>query len=314
MFHSEWQNKNNPFTHPYHTMKNFFLFDWFAFLYRAYYAFPEMRNSEWQNINAVYWFLRMLLKRLNKKPEYIAIARDAQQKTFRHELAPDYKATRKKMDDDFKSQIPIIQDIVKELWIISRIAPWFEADDVIASFVNQYKSDSDLSMYIYSADKDLKQLLTDWVFIVDPVKDLPYQKKDFLAEFWFEPQYIVDYLALLGDNADNIKWVTWIGEKKAQSLIQHYWTIENIYEHLNELEKAESSILGNQKDDAFFSKKMVQLANVDLSGTKLEDFKYYFDWSKYIDIICDHNWIKWLEKPLTEMKKEFEKPQQLGLF
>jgi DNA polymerase-1 len=67
---------------------------------------------------------------------------------------------------------------------------------VIATLVKQYK-DSDLSLYIYSADKDLKQLLDDGIFIVDPVKDLPYQKKDFLAEFGFDPQYIVDYLALL---------------------------------------------------------------------------------------------------------------------
>jgi len=295
-------------------MKNFFLFDWFAFLYRAYYAFPEMINSEWQNINAVYWFLRMILKRLSKKPEYITIARDAPQKTFRHELAPEYKATRKKMDDDFISQIPIIQKIIQELWITSQIAPWYEADDVIASFVKQYQSDWDLSIYIYSADKDLKQLLSDWVFIVDPVKDLPYQKKDFLSEFWFEPQYIVDYLALLGDSADNIKWVTWIGEKKAQSLVQHYGTIENIYNNLNEIEKSVSSVLESQKDNAFFSKKMIQLANIDLSQTKLDDFKFNFDWSKYIDIICNQNWIRWLEKPLIEMKKEFEKPQQLGLF
>ncbi len=295
-------------------MKNFFLFDWFAFLYRAYYAFPEMINSEWQNINAVYWFLRMILKRLSKKPEYITIARDAPQKTFRHELAPEYKATRKKMDHDFISQIPIIQKIIQELWITSQIAPWYEADDVIASFVKQYQSDWDLSMYIYSADKDLKQLLSDWVFIVDPVKDLPYQKKDFLSEFWFEPQYIVDYLALLGDSADNIKWVTWIGEKKAQSLVQHYGTIENIYNNLNEIEKSVSSVLESQKDNAFFSKKMIQLANIDLSQTKLDDFKFNFDWSKYIDIICNQNWIRWLEKPLIEMKKEFEKPQQLGLF
>ena len=293
-------------------MKSFFLFDWFAFLYRAYYAFPEIKNSEWQNINAVYWFLRMLIKRLNKKPDYITIARDAPQKTFRHELAPDYKATRKKMDEDFILQIPIIQNIIKDLWIISQIVPWFEADDIIASFVNHYKN-PDLSMYIYSADKDLKQLLTNWVFIVDPIKDTPYQKKDFLSEFWFEPQYIVDYLALLWDNADNIKWVTWIGEKKAQSLIQ-YWTIENIYEHISELDNTESKILNDQKENAFFSKKMIQLANIDLSEPKLEDFKFNFNWSEYIKIICNKHWIKWLEKPLIEMKKQFEKPQQLGLF
>lgn len=295
-------------------MKNFFLFDWFAFLFRAYYAFPEMKNSEWQNMNAVYWFLRMLLKRLSKKPEYLAIAWDAPQKTFRHELAPDYKANRKKMEDDFTSQIPLIQNIISDLWIYSQICPWFEADDILASFTWKYQNSSDLSMYLYSADKDLKQLLTDWVFIVDPIKDLPYQKKDFLAEFWFEPQFIVDYLSLLWDAADNVKWVTWIWEKKALSLIQHYWTLENIYNHLNELEKSESSILESHKDDAFFSKKMIQLANANLNSNNLEDFKFTFDWNKYIEIICKKYWLKSLEKVLLEMKKEFEKPQQLGLF
>lgn len=295
-------------------MKNFFLFDWFAFLFRAYYAFPEMKNSEWQNMNAVYWFLRMLLKRLSKKPEYLAIAWDAPQKTFRHELAPDYKANRKKMEDDFTSQIPLIQNIISDLWIYSQICPWFEADDILASFTWKYQNSSDLSMYLYSADKDLKQLLTDWVFIVDPVKDLPYQKKDFLAEFWFEPQFIVDYLSLLWDAADNVKWVTWIWEKKALSLIQHYWTLENIYNHLNELEKSESSILEFHKDDAFFSKKMIQLANANLNSNNLEDFKFTFDWNKYIEIICKKYWLKSLEKVLLEMKKEFERPQQLGLF
>ncbi len=295
-------------------MQNFFLFDWFAFLFRAYYAFPEMKNNEWKNINAVYGFLRMLLKRVSKKPNYLAIARDAPQKTFRHELAPDYKANRKKMEDDFTSQIPLIQNIISDLWIYSQICPWFEADDILASFTWKYQNSSDLSMYLYSADKDLKQLLTDWVFIVDPVKDLPYQKKDFLAEFWFEPKFIVDYLALLWDAADNVKWVTGIWEKKALSLIQHYWTIENIYDHLNELDKSEAYILESHKDDAFFSKKMIQLANTNLNSNNLEDFKFNFNWNKYIDIICKKYWLQSLEKVLLEMKKDFEKPQQLWLF
>ena len=294
-------------------MNNFFLFDWFAFLYRAYYAFPEIRNQEWKNINAVYGFLRMLLKRLNKKPNFLVVAWDAPAKTFRHELAPDYKATRKKMDEDFTSQIPLIQEIIWKLWIQSYIAPGFEADDVLASFVWNYQSTENLSLYIYSADKDLKQLLTDWVFIVDPVKDLPYQKKDFLAEFWFEPKFIVDYLSLLWDAADNIKWVTWIWEKKAQTLVQHFWSIENIYNNIENIDQATKNILINQKEDAFFSKKMIQLANVNMSS-KLDDFTFNFDWNKYIDIICREYWIYSLGKPLLEMKKEFEKPQQLGLF
>lgn len=295
-------------------MQKLFLFDWFAFLYRAYYAFPEMKNFDWQNMNAVYGFLRMILKRLSKKPEFCAIARDAPQKTFRHELAPDYKATRKKMEADFTSQIPIIQKIISDLWISSQIAPWFEADDVLWSLANKFKESQDLEIYLYSADKDLKQLLTDRVFIVDPVKDLPYLKKDCLAEFWFEPKYIVDYLALLWDAADNVKWVNWIWEKKAQKLVQHYWSIENIYSHLDELDKSESNTLSQWKDDAFFSKKMIQLADVDLSNVKIDNLKFKFEWDKYIDIICKQNWLNSLEKVLLDMKKDFEKPQQLWLF
>jgi DNA polymerase-1 len=164
-------------------MKKFFLMDGFAFLYRAYYAFPEMKNFEGTNMNAVYGFLRMLLKRVAKRPEYLIIAWDSPEKTFRHEQLESYKANRKKMEADFKDQIPLLRQIVEDLQIPSLAVPGYEADDILASLIWKYKSVPDLELYLYSGDKDLKQVLDTNVFIVDPVKDVPYQTQDFIKEF-----------------------------------------------------------------------------------------------------------------------------------
>ena len=104
-------------------MKQFFLIDGFAFLYRAYYAFPEMRNATGMNVNAVYGFLRMMLKRFVKKPDFFVIAWDSQEKTFRHKQHEEYKAHRKKMEADFTDQIPLIHQILEELSLPSLAVP-----------------------------------------------------------------------------------------------------------------------------------------------------------------------------------------------
>lgn len=295
-------------------MKNFFLIDGFAFLYRAYYAFPEMRDMDEQNINAVYWFLRMIMKRIAQKPDYFMIAWDWPIKTFRHEIFSEYKATRKKMENDFKDQIPLIQSIVSELGIPTLMIPWFEADDILASVIWRFYVDENLHFSLFTWDKDLKQLLKPRITIVDPNKDQEYKKADFLREFGFEPEFILDYLALLWDSADNVKWVAGIGEKKALNLIQQYNSIENIYEHIDEIQPSISGILTVWKEDAFASKKLIQLAEIDLSSENLEKFRFSLDYSQWIDILWRKYHFSSLEKLLLNMRKEAEKPQQLGLF
>ncbi|MDR0283256.1 MAG: hypothetical protein LBI53_08490 [Candidatus Peribacteria bacterium] len=135
------------------------------------------------NVNAVYGFLRMMLKRFAKKPDFFVIAWDSQEKTFRHQQHEEYKANRKKMEEDFTHQIPLVLQIIEELRIPSLAIPGYEADDILASLIWKYKREPDLSLYLYSADKDLKQTLDENVFVVDPIKDIPYQKKDFVKEF-----------------------------------------------------------------------------------------------------------------------------------
>ncbi len=104
-------------------MKKVFLLDGSGFMFRAYYAFPQMQNDAGQNINVIYGFLRMLIKILLEKPDYLVIARDAPVKTFRHEQYPEYKANRPKIADDFKEQIPFLQSVINELKIPNILAP-----------------------------------------------------------------------------------------------------------------------------------------------------------------------------------------------
>jgi DNA polymerase-1 len=147
----------------------------------------------------------MLFKVFQEKPDYLVITWDSPVKTLRHEVYAEYKANRKKMDDDFKHQIPLTKAIVQEVGIPNLTVDTYEADDIIATLVKAHKNIPDLVIDIYSSDKDLKQLLDVNVFEVDPIKAIRVDTKNFLQEFLFEPIYILDYLALVGDSADNIK-------------------------------------------------------------------------------------------------------------
>jgi len=147
----------------------------------------------------------MLLKIFQEKPDYLVITWDSPVRTIRHEMYEDYKATRKKKEDDFKQQIPLTKDIVEELGIPNLAAPGYEADDIIATFARKYQQNPDLKIDIYSADKDLKQLLAPNVFTIDPMREILTDTDAFVKEFNFQPEHILDYLSLVGDSSDNIK-------------------------------------------------------------------------------------------------------------
>ncbi len=296
-------------------MKKFYLIDWSWFLYRAYYAFPEMPDQDGHNINTVYWFFRMLIKIFHEKPDYFVIARDAPTKTHRHEYYPEYKANRVKAPDDFKLQIPIVQDITKNLWIPNLVMPWFEADDIIASLTKFFQKEDWIICNIFSADKDLKQLLCENVIFTDPSKQATYKTTDFIQEFGFEPQYILDYLALIWDNADNIKWVPWIWPKWASLLVQKYNTIENIYSNLDEIWWSTKEKLIKWVDFATNAKKLISLEyapQVELFS--IDDFKLDIDFYNYQKVLIQENHFNSMEKALIDLKNLYQKPQQSSLF
>lgn len=296
-------------------MKKFYLIDWSWFLYRAYYAFPDMPDKDWHNINTVYWFFRMILKLFNDRPDYFIIARDAPTKTHRHEVYPEYKANRVKAPDDFKIQIPIVQEITTKLWIPNLVMPWFEADDIIASMVQRFKWEQDIVCNVFSADKDLKQLLDKNVIFTDPSKWITYKTNDFIQEFWFEPQYILDYLSLIWDSADNIKWVPWIWPKWASELIKQYKTIENIYENIDSIKWANKQKLIEWKEYAESAKRLIKLEyNQEVNNFELKDYKLELDFNNYNKVLInDYNFIS-MEKILIELKNKYFMPQQSSLF
>lgn len=296
-------------------MKKFYLIDWSGFLYRAYYAFPEMPDKDGHNINTVYGFFRMLIKIFHDKPDYFLIARDAPTKTHRHEKYPEYKANRAKASDDFKRQIPIVQDITKQLKIPNLVMPGYEADDIIASMVQKFSDNTDIICNIFSADKDLKQLLSENVIFTDPSKWITYKTNDFIWEYWFEPKYILDYLSLIGDNADNIKWVPWIWPKWASTLIQKFSTIENIYDHITEISASTRSKLEEWKTYAENAKKLISLEYIpQIDLFSLDDYCLDIDFVNYQRILIEKFNFVSMEKSLSELKNDLQRPQQNSLF
>ncbi len=289
----------------------FYIVDASGFLFRAYFAYPEMIDKTGNNVNAVYWFFRILLKLIEEKPDYLVLTRDLPVQTERSKIDTTYKANRPAIPDDFKKQIPIIKNIVEKLWIPNIWEPWYEADDIIATLVKKINSDN---ITIISSDKDLSQLLTDWVVIYDPSKKYTITKEDFQKKYGFEPKYMLDYLSLTWDSADNIKWVPWIWPKIAISLIQKYKTIENIYLNIDNLTESIKNKLIQWKESAKFSKTLITLLDVPNFNYKLEDLKLNIDFQLYTKILVrDFNFSS-IKKVLDDIQKKYSQPTQSSLF
>jgi len=257
----------------------------------------------------------MMMKIFQEKPDYLVITWDSPVKTLRHEAYPEYKANRKKMDDDFKNQIPRTKTIVDQLWIPSLIVPTYEADDIIYTLAKKYGADKHMMIDIYSWDKDLKQLLDTNIFCVDSMKNIKTTTELFIKEYWFDPEYILDYLALVGDSADNIKWITWIWPKKASDLIQKYQTIDNIYTHIDEITGDIKQKLIDGKEDAYTSRGLIELKPItEIENTDLKNFALELDFVKYKQVLVDEHHFNSFGKTIDELKRQIQMPVQTGLF
>ncbi|MEO8230780.1 MAG: DNA polymerase, partial [Ignavibacteriota bacterium] len=237
-----------------------------CFAYRAYFAFINrpLTNSKGEVTSAVYGFLNQLIKVFeDHKPDYLAVAFDSKEKTFRHEQYDKYKSSREKMPDDMIPQLQRIKDIVLALNIPLYILPRYEADDIVGTAV-KIAEEKGLLSFAITPDKDYFQLITDKTKVVRPGKmsdeTILYDKQKVIDELGFEPKNMVDYLALIGDSSDDIPGVAGIGPKSAVPLIQKYGTIENIYKHIDEIEKAGiKKKLEASKENAFLSKELATI-------------------------------------------------------
>ncbi|RUM36359.1 MAG: DNA polymerase I, partial [Desulfobulbus sp.] len=216
-------------------MKEVYLVDGSAYIYRAYHAIRPLSNSSGLPTHAVYGFTTILRRILReKKPECLAVAWDTRGPVFRHKLYPEYKANRPPMPDDLIPQIPYIHKIVDAYNILSMEHEDKEADDLIAAAVRCLAGES-CRVVIVSGDKDLLQLVSKNVILWDPMNDKLMDEEKVLEKYGVRPAQLLDYLALTGDSADNIPGVPGIGPKTAQKLIAAHGSLEGLYGAIDEL-------------------------------------------------------------------------------
>jgi len=243
------------------------LFDAFSVLNRAFYAIPLLTNKEGEYTNAVYGFMNIFLRFLDEeKPDYITVAWDLPQPTFRHEAYGAYKANRKGMPDELRAQVPTLKALLEKMQINMAECPGYEADDVIGTLTAQAVAQG-ISPVIISGDRDLLQLATDKVKIRLPktkagkteVED--YHAADVLAKYGVSPQAFIDVKALMGDPSDNVPGVPGIGEVTATKIISAYGSLENAFENIGEIKpKKAAENLAEFKEQAILSQMLVTIA------------------------------------------------------
>ena len=241
-----------------------FILDSYGLIYREYFAFISrpLTNSRGENISAVFGFFRNLLTVLKTySPRYMACAMDSITPTFRHEMYAEYKATRPKTPEDLHAQIPMIEKILEALGIPVIRRDGFEADDVIATLAKKAEAEG-RNCIILSADKDLQQLTNGRIHCMKPDKIKVWAELDEAgveADWGVPASKLLDLLSLMGDTADNVPGVKGVGPKTAVKLISEYGSLEGIYEHADEIKGSVGEKIRNDKENAFFSKKLITL-------------------------------------------------------
>ncbi len=225
--------------------KQLILVDGSGYIFRAFHALPPMNTSRGLPTQAVFGFIRMLLKLLKDvRPSHIAIVFDSPKRTFRDDLFADYKANRSEAPNDLIVQIPYIHRAVEAFRIKSLMIEGFEADDVIGTLAKRAAKE-DFVVTLITADKDFMQLVGPHVTLWDTMRDRRIGAREVRERFGVEPSALVDVQALTGDTIDNIKGVPGVGEKTAAALVQKFGSVKGIYENLDHIE--ESGIRGAKK-------------------------------------------------------------------
>ncbi len=228
-------------------------------IYRAFFALPPLRNSAGLPTNAVLGFANMLAKVVREeRPDYLVIVFDARGKSFRHEIYPEYKATRDAQPEDLSAQVPLVRELVEAQRIPVLEVEGVEADDVIATLAT--RAPADWRITIVSTDKDLMQLVSERVALLDTMKDLRYRPAEVEARFGVTPERVLELRALVGDPSDNIPGVRGIGEKGAAKLLGDWGSLEEVLAHRDEIKnKRTREALHEQAEQARLSRRLAAL-------------------------------------------------------
>ena len=282
------------------------LIDGHSILNRAFYGVPDLTNSEGLHTNAIYGFLNIMFKILEEeKPEYLTVAFDVHAPTFRHEMYPEYKGTRKPMLDELREQVPVIKDVLRAMGVKIIEQAGLEADDLLGTLSKRCENNG-MDVSIISGDRDLLQLATDKVKIRIPktkqgkteVED--YYASDVKTRYEVTPKEFIDLKALMGDTSDNIPGVPSIGEKTATKIIVEYGSVENAYQHVEEIKPPRASkALLEHYDLAVMSKELATIC-VDA------DFAYDLESAKLGNLYTEEAYVYFQRLQFKNLLSRFE--------
>ena len=244
-----------------------YLIDGSGYIFRAFFALPQLNNSRGLPTNAVYGFIRMLLKLLKEeRPRHIAVVFDSPRKTFRDDLFESYKANRVEAPNDLTVQVPYILRAVEAFRIKSLVLEGFEADDVIGTLAARAAAKR-FETVIVTEDKDFMQLVGPHVTLWNTMRDRRVDAREVRARLGVDPSAVVDVMALMGDSIDNVKGVPGVGEKTATALIKHFGSLDKLYANLAEVEtiaglrgaKRIAALLAEHRASAELARKLVSI-------------------------------------------------------
>ena len=266
-----------------------------ALVHRAFHALPPtLTDSQGRPTNAVYGFTSIFLKAVKDiKPDYIAATFDRKEKTFRHEQYEAYKATRVKAPDELYEQIPLVKQVLEAFSVPIFELAGYEADDLIGTIASLKTIDRpDIETIILTGDQDCLQLVDYNTKVFSPHKGLSetitYSEAEVKEKFGgLKPEQLIDYKGLRGDTSDNIPGVKGIGEKGAIDLLNHFQTIEGIYEHIDSplIKERTRELLKEQKKQALMSRELATIKKNAPIKFKLADCRFSgFDQNKVVDL------------------------------
>lgn len=247
-----------------------FLVDGSSYIFRAFFAIPALTNASGKPTNAAFGFTNMMLKLLKRhRPEYVIVALDAGKETFRNKIFAAYKQRRPEPPPELVPQFPYFRRILEALNVALVEIPGYEADDIIATLCKSLRG-SECEIVVVSGDKDLMQLVTDGIKLLDSAKDRWIGAAEVTEKFGVSPEQVVEVMGLMGDTVDNIPGIKGIGEKTAIVLIQQFHSLENLYARLDETAQCNlrggariRKILEDGKEQAFLSRRLATV-NADV--------------------------------------------------
>ena len=258
-----------------------YLIDSMSYIFRAYYAIPPFYSPSGMMTNAVYGYLRTLLKLIRvKQPKYLVAIYDSGPITFRNKLYEDYKANRGEPPPELIPQFEYSFKAAKAIGIPSFREDNYEADDIIAT-ISKFLVSKKKRVIVVTGDKDLLQLVSPSVSVWNVAKDFVFRKKDVIEKFGVLPGQMVDFVGLAGDAIDNIPGVSGIGPKTATILLKRFFNLENIYKNIHKIDQLTlpgkeriKELLVQHQEIALLSKTIATLYDRIPIKFKLSDFLY----------------------------------------